>query len=139
MNGSGKSEAEIQLEQVKLLFDYTKFHIGLYTTVTAAYIAVMASDYGKSFFLVPNRGLVWSAVIMFLVAGLSGGIIASSCPHYPRFDTLMATRISPYTEGKGFTGRTWTYIEHTSFWIGIILAILSVAFAQSVGTKAGSP
>jgi len=34
------------IEQFKLLFDYTKFHIGLYTTLAAAYIALMASEYG---------------------------------------------------------------------------------------------
>ena len=136
MSGS-TADAEVQLERLKLLFDYTKFHIGLYTTVTAAYLAVMTSDYGKRLFLVPNPWLVWPAVAGFLIAGLAGGIIASSCPHYSRFDTLMTTRIAPYTEGKGFRGETWTYIEHTAFWIGIILAILSVAFAQSVPVKAG--
>ena len=135
MSRVGKSEAEIQLEQVKLLFDYTKFHIGLYTTVTAAYIAVMASDYGKRVFFVPDRRLVWSAVVMFLVAGFAGGIIASSCPHYPRLDALMAAKIAPFTDRRGFTGRTWTYIEHTAFWVGIILAILSFACAQPVPVK----
>lgn len=125
-------DAEVQLEQIKLLFDYTKFHIGLYTTVTAGYIAVMASDYGRQFFLQPSPCLVWGAVVMFMVAGLAGGIIASSCPHYPRLDSLMAARIAPYTDGKGLTGRTWTYVEHTAFWVGILLAILSVAFADSV-------
>src|SRR5262249_26092041 len=100
MNGTSKSEAEIQLEQLKLLFDYTKFHIGLYTTLTAAYIALITSEYGKKF-LVPNRVFVWSAVVMFLVAGLAGGIIASnSCPHYARLDTLMNKRLLPYTDRR---------------------------------------
>jgi uncharacterized integral membrane protein len=139
MSETGKSEAEIQFEQVKLLFDYTKFHIGLYTTVTAAYIAVMTSDYGKRSFFVPHSWLVWPAVVMFLLAGLAGGIIASSCPHCPRFDKLMTAKIAPYMDGKGFSGRTWTYIEHTAFWLGIILAILSFAFAKAVPGKPGSP
>jgi len=26
-----------------------------------------------------------------------------------------------------FFGRTWTYIEHTSFWVGLIAAITSFA------------
>ena len=37
-------DGDVQLEQLKLLYGYTKFHIGLYTTLTTAYIALMISD-----------------------------------------------------------------------------------------------
>src|SRR5262245_55985318 len=56
------------LEQLKLLFDYTKFHIGLYTTLAAAYIGWMTSDYGKKF-LTPNKLWVVLAIAAFLIAG----------------------------------------------------------------------
>jgi hypothetical protein len=106
------------------LFDYTKFHIGLYTTLAAAYIALMTSAYGEKF-LIPNLNLVLVAVAMFVLAGFAGGIIASSCTHYWSFDTLMTRRIFPFIDGWGFRGITWTRIEHTAFWIGIGAAIFS--------------
>lgn len=84
MSNSMSVEETQQLDQLKLLFDYTKFHIGLYTTLTAAYIALMTSDYGKKF-STPNMYQVLGAVVMFLVAGFAGGIIASSCTHYASF------------------------------------------------------
>lgn len=38
----------------------------------------------------------------------------------------MDKKILPYYEGKwGITGKTWTRIEHTAFWIGIFFAIFS--------------
>src|SRR5947207_1313893 len=124
-------EAESEFEQLKLLFEYTKFHIGVYITLTGAYVALMMSEYGKHFFA-PNKEFAWFAVFMFMVAGLAGGTIASSCPHYAGLNKLMKTRIAPYTEGWGFTGRMWTYIEHTAFWIGIILAVLSFLLAHRI-------
>jgi hypothetical protein len=36
------------LEQVKLLFDYTKFHIGLYTTLATLLVAVAGSGFAES-------------------------------------------------------------------------------------------
>lgn len=40
--------AEIAAKQksLELLFDYTKFHIGLYLTLTAAYVAVATAKIG---------------------------------------------------------------------------------------------
>jgi hypothetical protein len=114
-------------ERLKTLFDYTKFHIGLYTTVGAAYIALMTSDYGKKF-LTPNKPLVILAVIALLIAGMAGGIIASSCCHETDFDKFMKTHLTPFAKEERLwapTARHWTNIEHGAFWVAIIVAVLS--------------
>ena len=120
-----------ELEQLKLLFDYTKFHIGLYITLAGAYIALMSSDYGKRLFS-PNK-LAGVAVVAFLITGLAGGIIASSCSHHTSFTKLMATKIAPFFK-REFpcplipNGHGWANIEHTAFWVGIVAAVLSFGF-----------
>jgi len=37
-------QRDTELEQLKLLFDYTKFHIGLYTTIATIMAALIASN-----------------------------------------------------------------------------------------------
>ena len=41
------SLATAKLKSLELLFDYTKFHIGLYLTVTAGYLAVATVKTGE--------------------------------------------------------------------------------------------
>ena len=63
---------------LELLFDYTKFHIGLYLTLTAAYVTVVTAKIGDKPILALVPEFFWLAVVAFMVAGLSGGVIASS-------------------------------------------------------------
>src|ERR1700733_11888953 len=65
-------------KSLEMLFDYTKFHIGLYLTLTASYIAVASIKIGESFAVTINHRLMWPAVVCFMIAGLAGGVIASS-------------------------------------------------------------
>ena len=138
------SEHDPELKQLERLFDYTKFHIGLYTTLGAAYIAFMTSDYGKKFFI-PNPRWVILAVVALLVAGFAGGIIASSCSHYTSFKTLMDNPLRPFKDTKSKlwpTGRTWAGIEHGAFWFGIGFAILSfniLSFDKILASKTSQP
>src|ERR1051325_6952826 len=55
-NGSVQSEdpkEKAHLEQVKLLFDYTKFHIGLYTTLAGVLIAALGASFAKDWQIHP--------------------------------------------------------------------------------------
>jgi hypothetical protein len=128
-----------QLEQLKLLFDYTKFHIGLYTTLAAAYIALMTSEYGKRL-LAPDTRLVLAAVVILGIAGFAGGIIASSCTYYPSFNQLMERRLFPFRDGWGLKGVTWTRIEHTAFWValGAILASFFIPYQSNLSLEAAA-
>jgi hypothetical protein len=110
------------LEQLKLLFDYTKFHIGLYTTIATIFAAAIASE--KSVFKF-HGGLLSLSIIFIGFAGLAGGIIASSCSQFTNRHDLWTTEIGPFRLGC-LKGECWTYIEHTCFWIAIIAAVLSV-------------
>jgi hypothetical protein len=58
-------------KRLDLLLTYTTFHIGLYLTLTTAFMG--ASTLGK-----PNHWLIRCAVGCFLLSGACGGIIAEN-------------------------------------------------------------
>ena len=125
------------LKGLELLFDYTKFHIGVYLTMASAFITIASLKKGDHFVLEVRMWAVWLAVGFFFVAGLSGGIIVSSitqcyghlestaaparCGSTPAF---LLQDLGPW-ELEWFTGRRWTQIEHTSFWLGLLCAVAS--------------
>ncbi len=108
----------------------TKFHIGLYLTLTASYITLATSKVGGKLPQL-HPWLAAFAVVAFLIAGLAGGVIASSitqceCASAAEF---LKRELGPWST-RVFTGLHWTYIEHTFFWIGIGLAVLSFKFSK---------
>jgi len=124
------------LKSLELLFDYTKFHIGVYLTMASAFITVASVKKGDSLLFDIRPALFWIAVICFFSAGISAGVIASSitqCFGHLGSDiaerctssaSLLAQRLGPW-EIELFTGRTWTQIEHTTFWIGLMVVLFA--------------
>jgi hypothetical protein len=115
-------DADKELEQLKLLFDYTKFHIGMYTTVATIFGGLIAADKGPFKF---DSRVLFAAVIFICLAGVAGGVIASSIPGFNSYKTFWRTPIGPM-RFKILTAEYWTYIEHSAFWIAVVLALLSV-------------
>jgi hypothetical protein len=72
------AEANRSQKSLELLFDYTKFHIGLYLTLTAAYVTVATAQINQRPLLNLTPEFFWIAVVAFVIAGLAGGVIASS-------------------------------------------------------------
>jgi hypothetical protein len=126
-----------QLEQVKLLFDYTKFHIGLYTTLAGVLVATLGSTFAAAWHV--SRPLIGLAVVFIALAGLAGGVIASSLPYLTRRvsgNDLFECAIGPLWSDRTKNGkksflaqplRYWTYLEHLSFWVAIVLVLLAFA------------
>jgi hypothetical protein len=117
---------------LELLFDYTKFHIGVYLTLAAAYITLATSQIGS---ILPklNPKFVWPAVIFIIIAGFAGGVIASSVTQTKSVtvESFLKEQTGPWST-SWFTGKWWTYIEHTSFWMGIACVVLSFAYSGDV-------
>src|SRR5215471_4806801 len=108
---------DTELEKLKLLFDYTKFHIGLYTTIATIFGALYATE-GKAHQLNFNSGLLLSSVIFLFIAGFAGGTIASSITTFSSHKEFWNARIGPmiFQVAKA---EYWTYVEHLSFWIAM--------------------
>jgi hypothetical protein len=131
-----KSEPEHPIcvadKSLGLLFDYTKFHIGCYLTLTGSYIAAASIKFGSTSAPVLNVNLclMWPAIFCFMFAGFAGGTIASSITQTTACCTkkFLNEEIGPW-DLKPFKAKTWTWIEHTTFWVGMILAVFSIGLA----------
>jgi hypothetical protein len=71
------------MERLKMLFEYTKFHIGLYGTLVAALIAFAGSKFADPW--QRSLPLVWVGIVAILVAGWAGGVIAGTLPQRMSF------------------------------------------------------
>ncbi|MEP7309800.1 MAG: hypothetical protein ABJA98_30190 [Acidobacteriota bacterium] len=125
-----------EFEQVKLLFDYTKFHIGIYLTGAASLIALMNTEIGKGIRL--REWLVWVAVAFIGMAGLAGGIVASSLPHCRSLEDFWNRRVGPFRL-QALRGETWTYVEHSAFWLAIVSVVVAFACRLPAPQKQANP
>jgi hypothetical protein len=116
------AESRKGLEQLKLLLDYTKFDVGLYTTVAIIFAAAIAYE-PRVFRL--NRGLLGLALVFSCLAGMAAGIIASRCARFTSRNDLWRTRIGPLG-WRCLKGEYWVYVQHACFVIALIAAVLSV-------------
>jgi hypothetical protein len=122
--------ASADLKSLELLFDYTKFHIGLYLTLASVYVGAASVKVGERTLLEVNRFFLWPAVISIAIAGFAGGVVASSitqceCSSAAEF---LELDIGPLW-GEWWPALYWTRIEHVAFWVGIISALLSLTRA----------
>lgn len=126
--------------QLKLLFDYTKFHIGLYTTLVTLLIAFIKLGPVEPDLL--QQVSIAITVILFVLAGACGGIVASNIPHHNRLSEFLATPIGPrwmrFGQGRDsagservskFVGANWVSLEHAFFWLGIVSALIGAGFS----------
>jgi hypothetical protein len=77
-----------------VLFDYTKFHIGLYTTLTTGLLALMSLG-GQTVPAHLHRP-VYFTVVLFALAGAAGGVVASSVCLFSGIDDLRNAAIGPW-------------------------------------------
>jgi len=114
-------------KRLELLLTYTTFHIGVYLSLTTAFMG--ASILGQL-----NHPLLRWAVACFLVAGACGGIVAANIGEDAN---VSATTFFASTHRLNLWGKKWfrlkvlTTIEHFAFWAGI----LPVAIAFLTGTS----
>lgn len=116
----------IEKQQLQLLFDYTKFHIGLYAGVIAGLLALAKLGGPMSPPVVLVLGF---AVLCVVAAGASGGIVASNIPEHD---------LEKYYPEKevGFFGwectkrkaKDWCRTEHFFFWLAIVTGLPMILY-----------
>lgn len=112
--------------RLERLYDYTKFHIGIYITAAGVMLTIASSDQmrealGLSGYPVPFL----MAILAMALAGMCGGIIATNCITSSSFDEVWERRIGPW-DRKLLTGRYWARAEHGAFWLSAILIASAV-------------
>lgn len=108
----------MQKEQIDRLYDYTKFHIGMYTALITAVIAIVGLGVdGPAHINCQMIPYLKITLFCFALAGIAGGVIASTIS--VNSDALLEDkRIGPL--GLGLLKATgWTAMEHWAFWLGV--------------------
>jgi hypothetical protein len=121
------------LEQLRLLFDYLKFQISLYTILAVIFTAAIAFE--PAVFKL-DRGLLGLAVVFVCLAGMAAGIIASRCAHFTSSGELWATRIGPF-RSSCLRGEYWSYLQHIFFGLALGAAVLAVFLGAATWPPAG--
>jgi MFS family permease len=112
------SDPEMRLEQFKLVYDYIKFHIGLYLA-TPPVFAIVA----ESFSLKEQQWFRLGLVIMiaiYLVSGVSAGLFMGKYVNKRWGEVLNFD--AAYTRNRRF-------MHHTLYWVGLVVGLLGLIAA----------
>lgn len=108
--------------RIERLYDYTKFHIGIYIVAAGAMVTIAGSTEFSDFLdgLIKHSVLLVGAIIMMGIAGAAGGVIISSSAIAATFDEIWKQPIGPWGF-KVMAGRRWATVEHAAFWASLLL------------------
>jgi hypothetical protein len=104
------------LEQMKLVYDYIKFHIGLYLATPPVFV-IVADSFGVSKFLLFQAGLV----LMILIYGVSGAHAGLFMGRHIN-TKWTADAISAF-DAEAYTNRRRN-LHHTCYWVGLVFGLL---------------
>src|SRR5215470_1219815 len=103
-------------DQLKLVYDYIKFHIGLYLATPTA-LALLANGFGVldlRYFL----ALLGSSMIVYLVAGAHAGLFMSRHINDPwQQDYLLRFEAEAFSQKR-------RRMHHGLYWLGLALGVL---------------
>jgi hypothetical protein len=119
-------------KRLERLFDYTKFHIGIYVSAGGALAALIGVSAEHGTFvngMIGSPGALVLALGAMLLAGLGGGVIASASTQHDSFEAVWSKPQGPL---KLFRGKTWAAIEHYAFWLSLVCITYAVLSAPSV-------
>ena len=110
-----------QDDQLGMLMDYTKFHIGMYTTLCTLLVGFLGL-YSEGHTIERMRGFLFATLFCFVIAGLCGGIVAANLPHSTSMAEFEKSLLGPVGL-RWFRSTTWMTLEHLAFWVGIAVAL----------------
>jgi hypothetical protein len=112
-------------DQLKSLMDYTKFHIGLYTTLCTILIAVIGLNGLRE--QVPRMlPYFFLSLICFAIAGMFGGLVGSSLPRFTSWAEYQQSKLGPWFLPRIIPAPAVASAEHTAFWLGSLIALWGV-------------
>jgi hypothetical protein len=117
-------------KRLERLYDYTKWHIGIYLSAAGALTAAAGylAEASKAAVLAPyvdSPKLLLGAIIFMFFAGVCGAVIASSCTECNTYEELWRNKQGPFGL-ELLQGRHWAALEHLFFWLSTVLAAYSV-------------
>jgi len=113
------------------LYDYTKFHIGIYLSFAGGIAALLGTENAGWFLsqlVQPNKLTLYLALGLMILAGMCGGVVASSSIECATFtehwEKPQGPRSLPFLSLKGMY---WAALEHAFFWLSLLVLTYTVA------------
>src|SRR6266480_691270 len=134
---------KIETEQIKHIYDYTKFHIGLYSTLLTGLIALTGFVKGKDFGQRYGR-VLFVIIVVLLVGGIAGALAASRIVYGPWQDGSFCIKDSRFWKKRWFRpekygGPSWwswadisLVLEHYAFWVALFIAIITLSLTETL-------
>ncbi len=102
------------------LYDYTKFHIGMYATLMVGVFAFLElwddRDHQFDFVLL-------GVAFCLMGAGACGGVVCTNCLRYADDEKILFSDKASFWfwKNSGLSTKRWADMEHGFFWVGIVL------------------
>jgi len=129
-NVPGPASASTEDKRLERLYDYTKFHIGIYLSSAAGLAALLGSkDAGWIIStLIGNQYLLYIAFFLMVLAGMCGGIVATSITECQSFNEFWSEKKHAPSTLKVWKakGQNWVAREHGFFWASLIVLAASI-------------
>jgi hypothetical protein len=114
-------------ERLGRLFEYTKFHIGVYLLLGTGILGALGSKEGTTIVEALQPGLLGGALAFLAFAGLAGGVIASATTRSRSWAQAMTEDDhGPGPKSLRMNGNGWAKCEHWSFWICLTLIVVAL-------------
>jgi hypothetical protein len=129
-----QQEAETQEDKrLDRLFDYTKFHIGIYLSVGGGMIGLLGTREDAEWVqaLIVHPRALTLALASLALAGMAGGVVGSSIISCKTFESFWDSRQGPFGLIR-MPGRFWASFEHGAFWLSIGLFAYSILGSSTV-------
>lgn len=113
--------------RLERLYDYTKWHIGLYLTLGGGLVAGIGYMYrdGQPFHHILKGPFLLFSFIAMVFAGIAGGVIGSSLAYTKKWEEFWEMK-QGFWGIEPLTGKDWTHVEHICFWLSLSLATTGV-------------
>jgi hypothetical protein len=123
-------------KSLEMLYDYTKFHIGVYISAgTALLTASAASINNSAVFKFSRPEAIHFSIAALVLAGACGGVVLSTltqgqCTNGSRARNTAYKSSAEFNEDEMFwlAGRQWSILEHVFFWLGV--SSIFIAFSN---------
>lgn len=116
-------------KRLERLYDYTKFHIGIYLSFAGGVATLLASkDSGWVVSsLIGNQYLLYAAFALLVLAGMCGGMVATSITESKTYEEFWSrTHYPPTISRWRGTGQDWVNREHGFFWASLLVLAASI-------------
>ena len=124
-------------KQLERLYDYTKFHIGIYLSAAgglAALISAAAEGATKQSYFASLVGCPWALAASFgfmVLAGIAGAVVATSTIESMSYQAFLTSNHGAYGINP-FSGKAWVTIEHASFWFSLLWLAIGIFSAPAI-------